>query len=924
MIRLSGGGAADAIGSTYQTEGPDKEADVRLFGDFNGDGIIDLVTHEGRGTDHPDEMKWYLRFGVPGGGFASTRRSMTLGEPGEGWAEGTDWRGTIEVVDIDGDGRSELLHPFVSDSHFYGVVEWDEGDFVYSRLNVGIDPDDTGPEAIKDAIVDRGSPNFVDINGDGLVDYVGTHMVADTAVRSLVGRLNTGRGFGPWQVLSADPYVLPNSAAGRPPIVARAPQRRPIAIDNTVRFLELNGDGRADFVVRLRTGETELFLSSANGFQRLPSPVIIDHMVEGYSFRPNDSTDQDPLPLGWTHRTLDIDGDGDTDWLYFDESMDSFVVQRNLSNSTRERLVRSTSGYGEVDGVEYGPLTDTSLYAAATDCEYPTRCRAPNGAEVVRELSLSGKRTFRYRYYAGRYDVNGRGNLGFESVEQFEVETGIMTVHGYDHERVGTVYPFLGRPVYWSRFLDQSYSETVFSDYEYVGGLPGGSYRVHQTREYSRVDEGGSARDRDRLFTDFDPFGHAGRIADSFGGTDVDEGPLPGGSTVVRRSYDTNTNDWLIHRLKREETTSAAVDEGSQTIVRSVLFSGPDAFEITEAAETPAAAVTRLIRDSSTGNLQKVHRFPASDPADLREDSFSYDNEHVFPVRHVNALGQSTRVATHPAFGLRVAERNAEDVGSNMVYDGFGNLLEQRRADGRVTTYTYANATEGGGAVGIRVEQSDNAGNRAITHLDSRGRTTQETELLDGNWYDVLTTYDAHDRVTGRTFPLEESLADASLSNFDWEVLTTYDPLGRPIAIERGREFETQLAYTATSVAETDWGVEELAGSGTVRRRIRTRTRRYGSRGNVYESTTEHPVDGHLRSTMRFHHGPFNLLTRVIDPAGAVEEYSYDEHLRRDRVWSSETGTTRFTYNTFNELVSTRYADGEEVTRTFDALGRVT
>ncbi|MEM9860174.1 MAG: VCBS repeat-containing protein, partial [Myxococcota bacterium] len=168
VIRLSGGGAADAIGSTYQTEGPDKEADVRLFGDFNGDGIIDLVTHEGRGTDHPDEMKWYLRFGVPGGGFASTRRSMTLGEPGEGWAEGTDWRGTIEVVDIDGDGRSELLHPFVSDSHFYGVVEWDEGDFVYSRLNVGIDPDDTGPEAIKDAIVDRGSPNFVDINGDGL------------------------------------------------------------------------------------------------------------------------------------------------------------------------------------------------------------------------------------------------------------------------------------------------------------------------------------------------------------------------------------------------------------------------------------------------------------------------------------------------------------------------------------------------------------------------------------------------------------------------------------------------------------------------------------------------------------------------------------------------------------------------------------
>jgi GH25 family lysozyme M1 (1,4-beta-N-acetylmuramidase) len=257
------GFASDAIdgpglddGDTWN--GVDHYATIR-FADIDGDGRADVCA---RGRDGLDCWR------SNGHGFGAKIATGLLA--GDAWDEARHY-GTIRLADVDGDGRADLCarnadgvscwlangHGF--DHRFDGPALSDDGRFAHAS--------------------GYGTIRMADIDGDGKADLCALRGGGIVCFRS------DGDGF-PHKVegprLDGDAW----DAAAR---------------WATIRFADLDGDGRADLCVR-RSGGVTCWLSEGDGFGHgIDGPALSDDA--GWSRHDRYST----------IRLADVDGDGKAD-----------------------------------------------------------------------------------------------------------------------------------------------------------------------------------------------------------------------------------------------------------------------------------------------------------------------------------------------------------------------------------------------------------------------------------------------------------------------------------------------------------------------------------------------------------------------------------------------------------------------------------
>jgi len=305
-------------------DGP--EEDALRFGDLDGDRRADACVRRRDGI-------WCALAGRVGFG-AATRWSTDLSDA-NGWA-GADTGGTLQLVDLDGDGHADLCargadglrcfravgRRFVAMPAWFvpGFADgagWGAGESAYRSIHFGDVDGDRRPDVCardRSGIVcsrfdgarflalERWSGDFSDAAGFADASTGGTVQLADVdgdgradvcarGTAGLVCALSTGHGFAAARLFTEALFSDGQGWAEMP------------SLYRSIHFADIDHDGRADVCGRAPEGVVCAF-SSSRRFDRA-------HFVVNTDFR--DATGWSPARYGATVQLADVSGDGRAD-----------------------------------------------------------------------------------------------------------------------------------------------------------------------------------------------------------------------------------------------------------------------------------------------------------------------------------------------------------------------------------------------------------------------------------------------------------------------------------------------------------------------------------------------------------------------------------------------------------------------------------
>jgi YD repeat-containing protein len=436
------------------------ESESRL-GDFNGDGLTDVVTftsviyeEECGAAWEPCDYDWMIEVWITvalSDGTTLVRQPSFLAYTDYFMTHGSSSNGhsNARVLDLNGDGRSDIIldaeTAFLSTGngfeategfHSYGnayVVDFD-GDG-RQELLVSFQNGNNRRVWIKGTqyTIYAPSPSTIvpaDLNGDGLTDLVATWKSGSTLyVRSY---LSTGIGFvyGGQQTFSFSGEFWEHQALPA----------------------DVNGDGRTDLILLFKSGSSiwkRTYLSNGRQLIYKTQSYVCDWVAPSYG------SYEWPIKF----HLADVDGDGRTDLVRQHNTV------RELWHSggqTPDLLRQVTNGLGAVTEIHYTTLADDDVYAdpqSVYDALYDDPPVAPGPAypyirlrppvRVVHSLGKddglgtpAGDYLTHYAYSDAAAHAFGYGFLGFRAFSSADERSGRQLVQILRQD-----YPFTGMTV---------------------------------------------------------------------------------------------------------------------------------------------------------------------------------------------------------------------------------------------------------------------------------------------------------------------------------------------------------------------------------------------------------------------------------------------------------------------------------------------
>ena len=351
------------------------------FVDINGDGLVDLV----QGLRSPDR-------GVDKG---KDYRNVWL-NTGSGWQNFT---ATYQLPDLITD-YSRL----------------DKRTFIYGWITGADLPQRRG--------------DFVDVNGDGLVDWVRSYADGKDGTVHKYTWLNTGKGW-----IANPAYNLPGKVLRS---YHHSQQGDPHGTE-AGSFMDINRDGLVDWVVahlnRDRQTVKQTFLNKGNGWGTDNSNYHFPNILVD-----NDSNEaQVPMHFGGI---MDLNGDGAHDYLMSTKPMvGSDIVHTYIGKAKPADMVTGIKdSLGAVTAIIYKPMTDNTVYGFFPSW-YPNesyRGRKIFGptqlvSKTQQSNGLGGDYTLNYFYYNALSDGR-RGYLGFAQRRVWDPQQKLLSMKSFYQE----------------------------------------------------------------------------------------------------------------------------------------------------------------------------------------------------------------------------------------------------------------------------------------------------------------------------------------------------------------------------------------------------------------------------------------------------------------------------------------------------------
>jgi hypothetical protein len=364
---------------------------------------------------------------------------------------------------------------------------------------------------------------FIDVNGDGLADWI---QVSKTSNLAWVG-LSRGDGtFQFWTNLS--------TARG--------------ASNNYQHyFADVNGDGLLDWIQVSRT-TNDGWVGLSNG----------DGTFGAWTASTNNESG---ATNNFDHYFVDVNGDGLADWIQVSKTSNLGWIGKSVAPIDHQSVqVQAASIY--TSSFSFSSLVGSSVFVKDSganasvypkvDLQYPLYVVS----SVSQSNGIGGTTTTNYTYGGLKAEQGtGRGSLGFRWMDSTQVETG-LTSHTEYHQD----WPYIGLPSLSQTKLSGAGNSGLLSQTTYSYGClnpksgavcaitPGNGYFPYVTQSLqSSWDLNGATLPIVTTTNQFDQYGNA---------TQVTVGTGDGYSKTTTNQYLNDTTHWYLGRLTRSQVQS--------------------------------------------------------------------------------------------------------------------------------------------------------------------------------------------------------------------------------------------------------------------------------------------------------------------------------------------------------------------------------
>ena len=845
------------------------------FVDINGDGLPDFVFNSIKDKYHYSNA-WL--------------------NTGSGWQHNSNfippdllyWENTPygQFVDIDGDGLPDFVFNSIKDGHRYSnaLLNTDNG---WQHTPNFITPD---------IFYWENTPygQFVDINGDGLPDFVQVSKRGEQRYSNVWS--NVGNG---WQ--ETRNFI--------PPDVFKFGKNTPQG-----QFVDINGDGLPDFVqYSMYNGQrySNAGRNTGNGWEHAPN------------FIPPDILYWDDIPYG---QFVDINGDGLPDFVH-----NSIVkggqhysnAWLNKASKLPDYLISVTDGFGTKLSIDYEPLSGTKVkvYTKEHDAKYPnmdwqgsmyvvyqtSSDTATNDPKAI-NLPNALDHLTTYHYTGAKFNHLGLGFLGFHTVTTTDQTTGISTTTTYSQD---LDLHNKGMPVATETRLASgtllSRSEDSWELKTFGDGNVNTTYYSPYVKKSSKEahDLKGNLLSTTTIESTFDDYANPLKITASVQDATTNETY----TTTTENTYQNDSQKWFIGELVSAKVTKSATNRPAQTRTSTFVYDPETSLLMQTTAsygDSKLALMTKYERDVF-GNIINTLVWGERDEG-TRFSQVKYDPFGRFVIQATNPLNKSTYQEIDPRFGVVTKSVDLNGLITHYQYDDFARQVSQTSPDGTRTNVNYSWFNSGSVPAGEIRSALKNCSYVVTSHTENS--TTQKeyfdilgrkiastTENMDHKIIWQLTYYDELGRVSQKSQPFFEG-------DHIYQTKIQYDILGRVIQSILPDGSSSQITYDGFITTTTN----QLK---------QNQIKQVNALGELIKATDN------LGSETTYKYDAYGNMTSMIDSAKNESKIEYDHLGRKTAINDPDKGRWSYQYDVYGNLISQTDALNQTTTFKYDKLNRM-
>ncbi|MDV0445682.1 hypothetical protein MmiAt1_12760 [Methanimicrococcus sp. At1] len=710
----------------------------------------------------------------------------------------------VRFVDINGDGLIDIVQNSLNPAFNRTWINTGEGFELNTSWRI--------PTPIINNSTDLGV-NFVDINGDGLVDIV-QNTITPTANNTWI---NTGSGF----VLN-NSWRIPTATLNK-------------SNDTGVRFVDLNGDGLTD-IIRNSVSPTynNSWINTGSGFVldsnwKSPVPFVnksVDQGVrlidlngdgliditqnslyptynrtwinKGYGFVADNTKN---VPLVFTNNGVnlgvvatDVTGDGLIDF-----------VQNTKSPNVNVSYIKKANGPYLLNSIKHSSGSTTNVSYVSSTSYNNTNSDGKPGLPINMWLVSSiltsdgktdgiGYHRSNYSYSGGLYNFKPYGESEFRGFGYVKVTTDRSIEHHYFHQdtaKKGLEYET--RITTPTGLIQSTNIISTYDEYENNGAFEVMLQSVQTELSYTN-----SSPIVMRTNYTYDNFGNVIEVYD------IGDISIIGDEKRTLNEYVYNTNKWILSSLK----SISIVDSSNNELAKSFFFYDNH----TSINSTPLKGeLTKVINWNDRGNDVEISFVYDSYGNLIRQTDaegnsmfaeYTNSTNYLYPENITNALGQKIKLNYDLRLGKLTKVTDANNYSTENVYDCFGRIIKVVKPydtllnpSAEYTYYLDGNIPE---SVKISLKENETSRLDSYQYYDGVGRITKvETPDGNGSFITQETIYNVHGEIKNMTAPYGVN---------ERKLITQYeyDELGRITKITNPDFTTRRTVYDQLNITEYD------------------------------------------------------------------------------------------------------------------------
>ncbi len=911
-------------------------------GDFNGDGIQDMLTTLGTPSG---SYYGHIYFTGISSGF------LTIGLSGPVSIPLADWAGAdkISVLDFNGDGKSDIMVIKGTACEIYTFDGFTGRRIFYSPYDQFLK---------SNALL-----HFGDFNGDQKTDILAKSTVS-----------------GIWKILISTGETFLEA----PFTFAVTPDTDPVSGDQLL-VADLNGDRLADVYHAydpVGSSHTYYDIYYGKGYSYDNSTASFYKITE--AFVTNLGA---PPPM-----TGDFDGDGKVDILSYKNAATPMDFQYFRKDGTENFLEKVKDGFNRTSTWTYKKLThDTTFYQRGMLQTYPVSAVTPPMYAVsasATQQTVNSFETIEYTYARALLHRAGKGFLGFGDrtlsntlLGEKTLETSLIN---------STFYALFPQQLIKTHLPSSTHLGASYFSYDFISPA--------SKRFWMKLT---SSTDADYLRSIHTSVQNTW---DNYGNVIASQTTLSNGTATLetgQANYSFGTYAGTVpNKVQSETITQTRAGEAPFSL--TTTYSYNTLGQIT--SKTDFSGLPKSIQTDfeyfPTGNLKKTTVTPSGMP--LRNSTVTYDSKARFPITQTNELGQTSQAVFEPLWGSPVSSTGIDGLTTTYEYDPFGVVKKTTLPEGYSITETKVWFLIGTSCWFSMVTQPGKP--MTSTYYDLTGREVKkQVQAFSANPLDMIEyvkVYDNSGKLTYESSPAAPG--ETGLREFNY----IYDTYHRLVSIyddQNPEVGETEFSYSLNqnnlqvttirkdllnntsqssskvtdasgkTIRATDnggtleysyyshGGLKEIQKGGTTLNSMTydtqgrqtgltdadagTTTYGYDALGQLVSQTNAnnmtHEMTYDLSGKLLTRTGPeglttyeyytsgagINLLRKVTGFSGSIKEYTYDTYGNLSSLKERADATdylSSYTYNPYGDPFTVTYPSGFGIKYQYNATGYLT